>query len=114
MPKTWTRDEILELARSFQPACVLAAAADRDSFRKVATALVEGGRIAIRDVLMERSRIEPVAGALFAVNMLVGTDGGGTYTFEELREDLEDAGFRGAVAAHREPSMNSILIARKR
>jgi len=86
---------------------------NRDLFRKVGAALVEGGRIAIRDALMEPSRIEPVAGALFAVNMLVGTDGGGTYTFEELREDLEDAGFGGAVAAHREPTMNSILVARK-
>jgi predicted O-methyltransferase YrrM len=86
---------------------------NRDLFGKVAEALVEGGRIAIRDMLMEPSRTEPVAGALFAVNMLVGTGGGGTYTFEELREDLESAGFVEAVAAHREPSMSSILVARK-
>jgi precorrin-6B methylase 2 len=86
---------------------------NRDLFRKVVAALDGGGRIAIRDVLMETSRIEPVAGALFAVNMLVSTGGGGTYTVAELREDLEDAGFVDAAVAHREPSMNSILIARK-
>jgi hypothetical protein len=87
---------------------------NRSLFRKVAAALVDGGRIAIRDMLMESSRIEPVAGALFAVNMLLGSRGGGTYTFDELREDLEDAGFIEAIAAHREPSMNSIVLARKR
>jgi SAM-dependent methyltransferase len=86
---------------------------NRDLFRKLATALAEGGRIAIRDILMEPSRTEPLAGALFAVNMLAGTEGGGTYTFEELCSDLEEAGFRDATVAHREPSMNSILLARK-
>jgi SAM-dependent methyltransferase len=89
-------------------------AENRALFRKVADALVEGGRVAIRDVLMEPSRTEPPAGALFAVNMLVGTEGGGTYTVEELSEDLEAAGFGETTVAHREPSMNSILIARKR
>lgn len=86
---------------------------NRELFGKVRAALVEGGRIAIREMLMEPSRTEPVAGALFAVNMLVGTDGGGTYTVGELTEDLEAAGFRGAVVVHREPSMNSILVARR-
>jgi len=86
---------------------------NRALFRKVAAVLVPGGRIAVRDLLMEPSRTEPVAGALFAVNMLVHTGGGGTYTVEELREDLESAGFGDVAVAHREPSMNSILIARK-
>jgi len=63
---------------------------------------VPGGRIAIRDILMEESRAEPVSGALFAVNMLVATEGGGTYTFTELREDLEKAGFVKAAVARQE------------
>ena len=87
---------------------------NRDLFRKVAAALVSGGRIAIRDVLMEPSRTEPVAGALFAVNMLVGSEGGGTYTIDEMVEDLDASGFGETAVAHREPSMNSILTARKR
>ncbi len=87
---------------------------NRDLFRKVGSALVAGGRIAIRDILMEPSRTEPVAGALFAVNMLVGSEGGGTYTVEELREDLEASGFSGVAVAHREPTMSSVLVARRR
>ena len=89
-------------------------AENRDLFDKINVALVSGGRIAIRDHLMEPSRTVPIAGALFAVNMLTGTAGGGTYTVEELRDDLEHSGFCDVSIAHREPTMNSILIARKR
>jgi ubiquinone/menaquinone biosynthesis C-methylase UbiE len=66
-------------------------------FTKVFGVLAPGGRIAIRDILMDETRTHPVAGALFAVNMLVATEGGGTFTFGELREDLEKAGFTGAA-----------------
>lgn len=87
---------------------------NRALFGRVAAALAPGGVIAIRDHLMEPSRTAPVAGALFAVNMLVGTEGGGTYTVDELREDLEAAGLHDVAVAHREPTMNSILVARRR
>ena len=54
-----------------------------------------------------------LAGALFAINMLVGTKGGGTFTFRELREDLEAAGFRQAAVAHQDEGMSSVVIAKK-
>ncbi|HOX01395.1 MAG TPA: methyltransferase [Candidatus Paceibacterota bacterium] len=88
-------------------------AQNRALFANVFQALEPGGRIAIRDILMESDRTRPVAGALFAINMLVATPGGGTYTFDELREDLESAGFVRAAAARRDPAMNSIVIAEK-
>jgi len=64
-----------------------------DLYCKVFRALVPGGRIAIRDHIMEADRTRPRAGAVFAVNMLVATPGGGTYTFEEVRKALQTAGF---------------------
>jgi predicted O-methyltransferase YrrM len=64
-------------------------------FAKIFRALAPGGRLLIRDHVMEPDRTSPAAGALFAVNMLVGTPGGGTYTYEELRDSLESAGFAG-------------------
>ncbi len=82
-------------------------------FGKVFQALVPGGRIAIRDVLMEDDRTRPVMGALFALNMLVATEGGGTFTFNELREDLESAGFGQVAVARRDDAMNSVVLARK-
>ena len=62
-------------------------------FRKVLRAMVPGGRLIIRDHVMEPGRIEPKDGAIFAVNMLVNTVGGSTYTFDEIRNWLEEAGF---------------------
>ena len=86
---------------------------NRELFRKVYRALARGGRIAIRDTLMEKSRTAPVLGALFAVNMLVWTEGGGTFTFAELRDDLKAAGFIGAKVVRPDLGMNSVILARK-
>jgi len=86
---------------------------NRELFGNIHRALDIGGRIAIRDVLMEKSRTAPVSGALFAVNMLVGTEGGGTFTFEELRADLRAAGFIGVRVVKHDEGMNSVMIARK-
>jgi predicted O-methyltransferase YrrM len=86
---------------------------NRALFSKVLRALVPGGRIAIRDILMEQNRTQPVAGALFAVNMLVATQGGGTFTFAELHEDLTAAGFAKASILRADDAMNSIVVAMK-
>jgi SAM-dependent methyltransferase len=64
-----------------------------DLYQKGFRALVPGGRIVIRDHIMEPDRTRPRDGALFAVNMLVGTAGGNTYTYEEIHAGLEQAGF---------------------
>ncbi len=88
-------------------------AQNRRLLANTARALIAGGRVAIRDVLMEEDRIRPVAGALFAVNMLVATEGGGTYTLAELRADLHAAGFVQLRRVRRDDAMNSILVARK-
>jgi predicted O-methyltransferase YrrM len=62
-------------------------------FRNVFRSLERGGRVVIRDHVMEPDRTRPKEGALFAVNMLVSTAGGRTYTYEEIRACLEQAGF---------------------
>jgi predicted O-methyltransferase YrrM len=62
-------------------------------YRKVFRSLKQGGRVLIRDHVMELDRIRPRDGAIFAINMLVGTSGGGTYTYEEIKAGLSQAGF---------------------
>ena len=64
-----------------------------DLYQKGFRALVPGGRIIIRDHIMEPDRTQPRDGAIFAVNMLVGTSGGNTYTYGEVHSGLEQAGF---------------------
>ena len=84
-----------------------------DAQESALEALAPGGRVMIRDIVMEESRTSPPGGALFAVNMLVGTEGGGTYTFAELAEDLRAAGFADAKLRVRDERMNSVVEARR-
>jgi hypothetical protein len=42
---------------------------------------------------VEPDRTRPKEGAIFAVNMLLGTPGGSTYTFKEIKTGLSQAGF---------------------
>ena len=86
---------------------------NRDLFTRVHTALSDEGAIVIRDVIMDPSRTSPAVGALFAVNMLVSTEAGGTYTFDEYREDLCAAGFGEVALVHRDEFMNSLIRAKK-
>ncbi len=88
-------------------------AQNRVLYRKIWSALVPRGTLAIRDVVMEASKTRPVAGALFAVNMLVGTEGGGTFTFDEFRQDLTDAGFTEVQLVYQGEAMDSLVRARK-
>lgn len=62
-------------------------------YRKVFQALEPGGSILIRDYLMGSTRTHPPKGAVFAVNMLVATKAGDTYTLDEVTEDLKSVGF---------------------
>lgn len=86
---------------------------NRRLFAATRAALIPGGQILIRDVVMQEDRLSPTEGALFAVNMLVGTEGGGTFTFAELREDLETAGFAEVFLQRQDEGMNSIVRAVK-
>jgi 2-polyprenyl-3-methyl-5-hydroxy-6-metoxy-1,4-benzoquinol methylase len=52
-----------------------------------------GGRIIVRDFILNEDRTSPPRAALFALNMLVGTRGGSTYTEGEYRGWLESAGY---------------------
>jgi 2-polyprenyl-3-methyl-5-hydroxy-6-metoxy-1,4-benzoquinol methylase len=64
--------------------------------RKTFQALAPGGTIAIAEFLVNPERTGPVGSLLFAVNMLVNTDTGDTYSFEEISTWLKAAGFQDA------------------
>ncbi len=82
-------------------------------YRKVCGALVPGGRIIIRDHVMNPDRTGPRAGALFAINMLVATRAGGTYTFDEIADALRRAGFTDVRQLQTGDAMDALVEARK-
>jgi hypothetical protein len=87
---------------------------NRALYRRIAAALEPQAWIYIRDIVMEPSRTAPVAGALFAVNMLTATEGGNSYSFAEIQEDLQSAGFADVQLVRRDEGMFSIVRARMR
>jgi hypothetical protein len=61
--------------------------------KKTFAALASGATIAIAEFLVNADRTGPVNGLIFAVNMLVNTENGNTFSFEEIASWLADAGF---------------------
>jgi SAM-dependent methyltransferase len=68
------------------------AEANRRLVRDAAGALAPGGRLAIKDFLLDPDRTGPPGAALFAVNMLVSTEGGDCYTLEQVAGWCREAG----------------------
>lgn len=66
----------------------------RELIKKAAGALNPGGQVVVQDFIMDEDRTGPPFGALFALNMLVGTECGDTYTESETAGWMKDAGLR--------------------
>jgi ubiquinone/menaquinone biosynthesis C-methylase UbiE len=65
----------------------------RELLKKTFAALAPGGTIAIAEFLADPNRDGPASSMIFAVNMLVNTTDGDTFTLPELRTWLTEAGF---------------------
>ena len=61
---------------------------------KAAPALKSGATIAIGEWLVNDGWTEPLNGLMFAVNMLVNTERGDTFSFNEIKSWLEEAGLQ--------------------
>lgn len=82
-------------------------------FTRIFDSLEPGGALLIRDHVMDESRTKPPAGAMFAINMLVNTRGGDTYTFPEIRAGLEQAGFTDVKQVRYGEGMDCLVEALK-
>lgn len=60
---------------------------------KARSAMIPGGLAVVRDFHLDEERTRPLESALFAVNMLISTEGGNCYTPKEMMEALRQAGF---------------------
>jgi 2-polyprenyl-3-methyl-5-hydroxy-6-metoxy-1,4-benzoquinol methylase len=74
---------------------------------KCAKALNPGGQVVIQDHVMEDDRTAPAAGAFFALNMLVATERGDTYTEAEMIDWMKAAGLSRFT---RIPTFNNAML----
>lgn len=65
----------------------------RRLLKKIFAALAPGGTVAIMEFMVNDDRSGPPLGLLFAVNMLVNTKEGDTFSFKEMSGWLREAGF---------------------
>jgi 2-polyprenyl-3-methyl-5-hydroxy-6-metoxy-1,4-benzoquinol methylase len=80
--------------------------------KKCASALSQGGRVIVQDFIMDEDRTGPPRGAFFALNMLVGTPAGDTYTEAEVRTWMEEAGL-SAIVRKETPFGSTQIVGRK-
>jgi predicted O-methyltransferase YrrM len=72
---------------------MLGPAANQELLRRCFAALAPGGRVVVQDFILEPDRTAPRSASLFALNMLVGTPEGSSYTSDEYRSWLGEVGF---------------------
>ncbi len=82
---------------------------NRRLIRKCAAATQPGGQVVVLDQIMDEDRTEPLPAAMFALNMLVGTGGGDTYTEPEVRAWMQEAGL-SAVSRIDTPFNNTLIL----
>jgi ubiquinone/menaquinone biosynthesis C-methylase UbiE len=80
--------------------------------KKCSKALNPGGQVVVQDFIMDEDRTTPPFGALFALNMLVGTEAGDTYTEAEVSQWMTNAGLSG-IKRIDTPSGTSLIIGKQ-
>jgi hypothetical protein len=85
----------------------------RELLKKTFAALAPGGTIAIAEWLVNDARSGPPPGLIFAVNMLVNTDHGDTFSFAEIAGWLKEAGFADPRLAEALPCPSPLVLATK-
>jgi ubiquinone/menaquinone biosynthesis C-methylase UbiE len=84
----------------------------RRLLRRTFDALAPGGTAVIAEFVANEDRTGPLGAMIFAVTMLVNTEAGDTFTFDEMAEWLREAGFVD-VRALEVPEPTPLILARK-
>lgn len=82
--------------------------------KRVYNALNSGGKIIIQDFILDDEKTSPSFPALFSLNMLLFTENGRTYSFQEIEGWLKKAGFQAIARMNIDlPRSISVLVANK-
>ena len=77
---------------------------------KLAANLNPGGRLIIKDHILDDSRAYPPVGAIFSLLMLLTTDGGRCYSFSEIAAWMNHAGLNQIQRIDLAPPLTSSLV----
>jgi len=89
---------------------MLGAEENKDLLKRCFEALAPKGRVVIQDFILDPDGTAPKSATLFALNMLVGTRAGSTYTEAEYTAWLREAGFQEVRHIHL-PGPSGLIIA---
>lgn len=84
-------------------------AVNKNLIKKCFGALNKNGKIIIQDWIMNSDRTQPTAGAVFAINMLVGTESGDCFTEPEVTDMLSAAGFKNISRKEFETGLSQMV-----
>jgi hypothetical protein len=77
---------------------------------KLYRCLDRGGKIVIKDHILDESLAHPAVGAVFSLIMLLTTERGRCYSFSEVKGWLEKAGCTGIRQIPLPPPLTSSLV----
>jgi SAM-dependent methyltransferase len=83
-----------------------------DLFRRIHRALAPGGRLIVQDFILDDAKTAPRMAAVFALNMLVNTRAGSSYSRREYEQWMKAAGF-AAVEHQPLPGPTGLMIGKK-
>lgn len=81
--------------------------------RKLRDSLVDGGKVVTVEFVPNEDRVSPPMSAMFPLIMLAGTPAGDAYTFAELKQMCEAAGFSQNELISLEPLPSSLVVSMK-
>jgi precorrin-6B methylase 2 len=82
---------------------------NQDLIKKCFKSLNNKGKIVIQDWIMNNDRTQPTSGAIFAINMLVGTEAGDCFTELEVTDMLTAAGFSNISRLEFESGLSQVI-----
>jgi len=90
------------------------ASTNQDVVRRAHAALEPGGMLIIKDFLLDSGRVGPAYGLIFALQMLLHTPAGDTYTIDDVAAWTDAAGFPPGRFVDLAPQSRLWIVQRKR
>ena len=83
---------------------------NRSLIHKLVANLKPGGQIVVKDHILDESRAHPPVGAIFSLLMLLTTESGRCYSFNEIKSWMERAGLSQVQQIDLPPPLTSSLV----